>query len=475
MFKKLFLNTSIYSIGIILPQAAGFILLPVYTRCLSPEDFGIVSSMHVLKTILAVLFTLCLERSIVRLYWDHKSEDAKRDFLGTITISITVISIVIISLLFLLQNYVGRIYKSIDFSPLFVYAILTGFLFVFSHIPKMHLILKEKAGKFVLLSSVQLIANIFFILLFIIGKKEGAAGYLKGQMFGAALLFPIYIYISLKAINLKFNLSIFKSSALFSLPIIPTILSAWVLNLSDRIFLERYFNLEDVGIYSLGYKIAGLILIFSGAFNMAYSPTFFKLANSDDQSNAKNTLFRYNYSYLVAVIFICFAISFFAKEVITLVFDTKYNSAHFFVPLIAFSYLFTMADGLTGMFFQQSKKMKENMIKGLSVAGINIILNFLLIPRFGAYGAAYATILSMAICFFASYFYTRKFCYFIPFNWGRLILLVGIFLSLVAFFQYGLVLDVFISLVMKIIVIGIIGIFFMKKNFPQLKALLAKS
>ena len=473
--KKLFLNTSIYSIGIILPQAVGFILLPIYTRYLSTADFGIVSSMHVLKAILAAFLTLSLERSIIRLYWDYKTENTKRDFLGTVTISSIVVSVVMVSLLFLFRNTVGQIYKSIDFSPYFVYAILTGFLFIFSHVPKMYLILKEKAGIFVLLTSLELAANIFFILWFVIGKKEGAAGYLKGQMLGVAVLLPLYVYISLKAINFKFHFSPFKSSLFFSLPIIPTILSAWVLNLSDRIFLERYFTLEDVGIYSLGYKIAGLILIFSGAFNLAYSPIFFKLASSDDQSNSKNTLFKYNYIYLQAVIIICFAISFFAKEIITLIFDSKYHPAHFFVPLIALSYLFVQADGVTGFFFQQSRKMKQNMVKGLLVAGANIILNFLLIPRFGAFGAAYATILSMGLCFFASYIYTKRYCYFIPFNWKYIIPLVGVLVSIVAFFQYGLVLDVLMSFIMKIIVLGIIGGIFLKKYYPQLKALLVKS
>lgn len=473
--KRIFVNTSIYTIGNILPQAAGFILLPIYTRYLSPADYGIVNSMQVLQTILAVFFSMCLERSVYRLYWDNKTESAKRDLLGTITISIATVAFSILILLFIFQHYVGLIYKSIDFYPFYVYAILIGFISVFSLIPRIYFQLKERAGVFIALSISQFITNSSLILWFIIAENEGASGYLKGQLIGTFLLLPVYLYIGYRIINFKFRFSIFKESLLFSLPLIPTIMCAWILNLSDRIFIERYFSLEEVGIYSLGYKIAGLVVIISGAFDMAYSPVFFKLANSNDQPRVRRTLDNYNHVYLMAVILICFSIAFFAKEVIMLAFDSKYVGAYLIVPLISFSYLFSQAGGITGKYFQQSKKMKENMIIAILMAGTNIMLNFLLIPIFGAYGAAYATILSFVLGFVLSYLYTKRYCFFIPFQWGRLIPFVGILISVFVFFQYVLVLDIYTSLMIKIIICGIIFTFFMKKYYQRMKTMLAAS
>ena len=472
--KRIFVNTSIYTIGNILPKAVGFILLPIYTRYLSPADYGIVSSMMVLQTILAVFFSMCLERSIYRLYWDNKTESAKRNFLGTITISIAAIAFSILSLLFIFNHYVGLIYKSINFYPFYVYAILIGFISVFSLIPCIYFQLKERAGIFVTLSISQFIANSSLILWFIIAEREGAAGYLKGQVIGASLLLPLYLYIGYRIINFKFQFSILKESLLFSLPLIPTIMCAWILNLSDRIFIERYFSLEEVGIYSLGYKIAGLVGIVSGAIAMAYGPVFFRLVNSDDQLQVRKTIDRYNHVYLMAIILMSFFIAFFAKEVIILAFDNRYTVAHLFVGLISFSYLFSQAAGITSLYFQQSKKMKEVMVIALLIAGINVILNFLLIPNFGAYGAAYATILSFILGFVLSYLYTKRFCFFIPFQWGRLIPLVGILIFVFVFFQYVLILDVVVSLIVKIIIVGIGSLFFMKKYYPQIRAMMAK-
>jgi O-antigen/teichoic acid export membrane protein len=467
--NKIVQNTFIYTIGQILPQAAGFILLPIYTHYLSPAEYGIVNSMVVFQTIIAIFFTLCLERSIFRLYWDYKSESEKKDFLGTITISISVLSVLFLGLLFLLNGSVGLMYKSISFFPFFAYAIFSTFFATFSMVPKNHLMVKEKAGYFVTISLIQFFLNAGFILWWLIVKDGGAIGYLKGNLFGHLVMFPFFIFISFKTIHLKFSYKIFKKIASFSLPLIPAILTGWILNLSDRIFIERFFTLGDVGIYSLGYKIAGMVGIFAGSISMAYSPVFFKLANSDNQVIAVKSISRYNHIYLMVVVIFCFFVSFFAKEVIIILFNEKYREAYLFIPLISFSYLFSQAGGITGLFFQQSKKMKENMYISISAAFMNIILNFLLIPRFGVFGAAYATILSLAIPFGISYSYTKKNCYFVPIKWNQIIPLVGILVTLVALFQYGIKLEVYLSLVVKIIVVGIIGLIFLKKYYSKLK------
>ena len=417
---------------------------------------------------------MCLEWSIYRLYWDNKTESAKRDFLGTITISIAAIAFSILGLLFIFQHYVGLIYKSINFYPFYLYAILIGFISIFSLIPRIYFQLKERAGIFVTLSISQFIINSSLILWFIIAAREGAAGYFKGQLIGASLLLPVYLYIGYRIINFNFRFSILKESLFFSLPLIPTIMCAWILNLSDRIFIERYFSLEEVGIYSLGYKIAGLVLIASGAFNMAYSPVFFKLANTDEQSQVRKTLDKYNHAYLMIIVLMSFSIAFFSKEVIILAFDSRYTGAHLFVGLISLAYLLSGTGGITGKYFMQSKKMKENLIIAILCAGTNIILNFLLIPVFGAYGAAYATILSFVLGFILSYLYTKRYCFFIPFQWSRLIPLVGILISVFLFFQYVLVLDVVVSLIVKVIIVGIASLFFMRKYYSQIRVMLAK-
>ena len=120
-------NLSLYALGDIFPKAIGLFLLPIYTRYLSPEDYGLVQSMAVLSWFLIILFTFSFDRSLSRLYFDCKTEKDKKDLLGTIFYFIFIISTFLLCLLFVLQTWMDLIFTSIDFYPYFVYTIFTSY------------------------------------------------------------------------------------------------------------------------------------------------------------------------------------------------------------------------------------------------------------------------------------------------------------------------------------------------------------
>lgn len=466
--NKLIKNTSLYTIGNILPQAIGFLLLPIYTIYLTPADYGIVSSMQVFSSILIVVFSLAIDRSVYRLYFDHKTEEDKRNYLGTISISLVIISGIILLLLFVFKGVISQIYTSIQFYPFFVFAILTAFFSVFAIIPKIYFQINEKAGKFVSISLFQLVLTTGFVLWFIVEKQEGAVGMLKGGMIANIIISPLFLLISYKTINFSFQIKILKDSLSFSLPLLPALLSAWILNLSDRIFIERYFSLADVGIYSLGYKIAGIVLIVSSAFNKAYNPVFYKLANSKDQKSAKKMLFKYNNIFIIVLIITVFFVSFFSKEAILILLDSKYSESYKIVPIITFAYLISQVSGLVGFSIYQVKKTLPIMYMIVGSAVLNIILNYILVPSYGAYGAANATVFSFLFYFVIKYWYAKK-CYFIPINWMQILPIIAILMSIFFIFYFINIEDVYLSLLAKLVVCGLIGLFLIKKYYPQIK------
>lgn len=416
---KVIKNTSIYTLGNILPKAVGFLLLPVITRYLTPHDYGIVSSMWVINTILGTLFTLCLPRAIPRLYFDYKNEKDQKDYLGTIFIAIAFISSIGLILVFLFQDFIGKIYRDIPFHPFYTYIVLASFLTVFFHVPKIYLQIKEKPKYFVMLTFSHFLTDILLILLFVAVFKQGAAGQLKASLIAASIFFPVFFIFNLKIINIRFNFAVFKKSLSFSWPFIPTLLCAWVLNWSDRIFIERYFDLHEVGIYSLGYKLAMISLIVTQGFSQAYSPVFFRLANWENTETSRKTLYRYNNGYAVLFLSLCFVIALFAKEAVVLLMDPKYSQAYNITRIIVFSNFFVGLQGIHSLSILQAKKSKQNMYIAIVTAVINIILNFVLILRMGMYGAALATLISFVIGYTIIYLYSKK-CYFIPIQWDVL-------------------------------------------------------
>ncbi|GAB4294796.1 MAG: hypothetical protein Kow0068_19610 [Marinilabiliales bacterium] len=235
--------------------------------------------------------------------------------------------------------------------------------------------------------------------------------------------------------------------------------------MSDRIFIERYFSLKEVGIYSLGYKIAGLSLILSTGINMAYSPLFFKLANSRDSD--KSIIRKYNLYLTLIIIFLNFIVAFFSKEILLLI-NHQYFEAYKIVPLINIVFLITALQSFVGRYIKQSKKTTSSMIISLVIASINILLNFILIPLYDMYGAAYATIMSFFIGFVITYYYAKKKCYFIEFDWKIILPVMSILITLIVL-SFLLDVSIYLSLLIKMVILLLILIIFIKLYYNKIK------
>ena len=164
-------NTSFYTLGSILPKIGAFIFLPIYLKYLTPTDYGIVSSLHVLNAILVVLFTFSMPRALYRLFYDHKTVEEQKKLVGTVLISVIALSIVSVTLLFLFHNQVQKIYKSINFYPYFAYLIIIVFFQTLKVIPTIFLQIKERAAAFVSLSVSLFFFKSSLILLFYCGSR----------------------------------------------------------------------------------------------------------------------------------------------------------------------------------------------------------------------------------------------------------------------------------------------------------------
>lgn len=462
-------STLIYTIGNIIPKAAHFILLPIYTLYLTPSDYGIIEAVNAISPILVILFSFSFGASIFRLYYDYEE---KQLFFGTIFSSTFFLSTFFLICFILFRDYIEQIYSSIPFYPYFFYVIIASYISNLFDLPQKYLMIQNKPISYISLSLLRFAINAGLILWFIINKDEGASGYLKAGVFSAAIVLPIYLLITSKIITFKFSFKILKNVLLFSLPLIPTLLSAWVLDLSDRIFLENYFTLTEVGIYSLAYKIASLVLLIVTSFGMAYRPLFFKFANMKEKEKGKKMIFKYNYLFLMIFIVLGFSVSLLSKEMIIILFAKEYSSVYIYIPLIIVSYLFSFGGGLVARFFEQSKRMVINMYIFLGISAINLLLNFLLIPPYGAYGAAISTIISLLIGFVIGYDYAKKHCYFVPFNWKGIWPVITI--TVVAFGLFNFILtfeNIYYSLGLKLIITFLLISIVMKLHFKDFKIL----
>lgn len=463
--SKLTQNTLYYTLGNLLPRIAQLFLLPLFTKFLSPADYGIVQSMQVLSTILSVIFTLALERSIYRLYYDYKSDKDRKNFLGTIFISILTTSTIFLLIILLGKAFVSNIFSTIPFSPYYLYTVFSVYLTIFSLIPMVYFQVEQKGLHYIFISLLDFVLYTMLVIFLIVNMGRGAEGMLLGRLLTTALMIPLYVFIIAKIIHFKFSFVVMKESFSYSWPLVFMLLASWIINLSDRIFIERYSTLKEVGLYSIAYKISEVILIISIAFNKAYDPLFYQLANQEDQALAKKKLTRYNNIYTIALIYGSLLVSLFAKELIHIL-DQEYRDAVELIPIIIIGILIGEISGIFNRSIYQVKKTKLITILTISSALINIGLNFIFVPKNGALGAAYATLITFIFFFIIKYYLSIK-CYFIPFLWKNIIQAFALYFAIILFFNL-IQFEFITQIIIKVIVSLGLLFFILLRNKDQL-------
>lgn len=472
---KIIKNTSIYTLGNFIPKAIGILLLPIYTYYLSPSEYGIIGSMQAMVSILMVLFTLGFDASVFRLYWDYTTETDRKELFGTMVIAKTIITSVILLIILLFHNTVNNIFPSIPFFPYYFYIVIAVFLSSYFELPKKYFMLKEKPTSYIIFNISAFIVKSGLIIWFIVSIDNTAKSYLQAFLLSTIVIFPAAIVITSRFINFKLSISKLKNILSFSLPIMPTLIFAWIMDLSDRIFLERYYSVKEIGIYSLAYQISSIIIVLIVSFHNTYRPIFFKLANNQNKLKSYNLISKYNNIFIIGIAFVIFIVSIFSNEIINIFFNNSYSMASKIIPLILIAHFFNGLQGLIGRYLEQSKKMVISMWIALIASVLNIILNFILIPPFGMQGAAIATIVSFFTSFILRYFYAKKHTFFVSFNWMIIIPFLIILFLLGIILQNTFGLNIYIIALLKVFLVSLMSILLIIKFYPEIKSFLNKS
>lgn len=463
-------NSIIYTLGRILPQAVGFLLLPLYTSYLSTSEYGIVESMYTLTMVLTIFFSMATERSMFRIYYDYDSLEEKKKFVGNSFLVILFFTIVFTLILFLFPSLISLTFESIPFNPYYSYSILTALVMSFSFIPQTLYQVEESPFKFFLLTASTFLFSIGFILYFLLVKEQGAVGLVKGRFFGSLLMLPVYMIIIVKSSIFKIDKEILKNILKFSLPMVPTLLSAWILNMSNRVFIEKYFSLNEVGIFSLSYKISSITTLVLGSLFTAFNPIFYRLANKKEQVKVKKELTNIVYLISLFVIYICFVCAFLSKELMEIFFSGEYLKANKILLLLILSVLFIQLAGLYNLMVYQHKKSVWIMYVSIIGALASIGFNFLLVPKYGLIGAAVASILTSLLILIVKYFFAKK-SYYLQLPIGKISFWIFVATIIVAI-DSNLNYNIYLLVVIKLILVGAFSTIVYLRNKEKLKLLL---
>lgn len=389
MSKRLVKTTIYYSIGEIVPRIISFLLLPILTKFLTADEYGIVSYTNSVMTFIFVIATLSLNTFVLRNYYSTKNENSRKELIGSVFLFIFGFNCLLILLqLFFFPLIIDFFKINIPFKPYFQLAIFNNFFDVISIIPLVLYRVKENAKGFLILSLSRTLLQFLMVYILVVIYKQGLLGSYYARLIVNIPFMFIYFYMVFKNSIFKINFKLIREALRFTLPILPGSLAFLFVSLSDRVILERYISLEELGIFSVAITLATVLNIVIQALYKTFEPVLFKeYFNSDfQQTNLK--LYKI---FLLAVFVGAFGASIFSKEFFIIATSGVFREGYKLVPLLIVSVVIAGVNTYLNVLMIANKKQKMVSLVSTISAVISVILNFIFIPYFGYYGAIIAS------------------------------------------------------------------------------------
>lgn len=448
---KVIKNSTLYLSVSLLQSLMGFLLLPLYTSLLTTKQFGLTSLVNSVASLLLIFFLFGSQSVVSRLYFEHNDEEKRlKNFLGSIFLSKIIWNICILVILVVGRSIIFPIIgEGIDFYPFMLIAIGIAFFSSIFHLFQTFQQTEQKGFKYSYAQIAYLVINNGISVLLLVVFKMKAEGIILGTLI-ADFLMAIFVFIKLRnRITLNLDKRILSDAFGYSWPIFLHALFGWGMGSVNKIILNNLVSIDIVGIFTIGFTVAGIVNMVAVALNRSYTPWFFekmKKQNGDNKDIVKFSEFIILIYSLLALM-----LSLFGRELISLFLNKSYSEAWKVIPFLSFGYVF---NGLyfffVNIFNYQKKSIKLIPVYTLFSALLNILLNYLLIPKFGMIGSAVSTALSMFLLSFFTYLGSKKF-FNIGYSYIRLlslILLPAIF-SLPALFPIDS--NIWISIVLKFV------------------------
>jgi O-antigen/teichoic acid export membrane protein len=437
LLKKLAGETAIYGLSSILSRLVNFVVLASYlTRTFNREENGIITDLYAMAAFLTVIFTYRMETAIFR----YGGKEGKLEMAyPTATLSILFSTLLLTGGMILFAVPLANWQKYPNHTEYIVlFALITAFD-ALAALPFAKLRLDNQAKKYAIFKTLNIVINIFFIFFFLeicprlaqnpnfawissfINKENRLIAYFWANLLasiGTLLFFLKDIWTT----RWSFDRDLWKSMLQYALPLVAVSFAAMVCQMIDKTMLKYFLpfsekeNMEQLGIYGAGTRLAMLMSLFTQAYNNAAEPFFFRQANRED---AREIYARAAQAFALVGSVVFVAIMLYI-DVIQLILGKDFRQGIVVTPVLLAAYwLLGINYNITIWYRLTDKTYIGSIISGIS-AVVAVVLNMILIPMFGIMGAAWAVLGCYAFMVIAGYLTGQKY-YPIPYKIDKII------------------------------------------------------
>ena len=398
---------SIYTISSFLNSGITFLLLPLLTRYLTSEQYGILAMINATVSVLIPFVGMSILTAIERqLVESDQIENSKYVFNSIIIFIIS--SILVGLIIFIMQDFVCRI-TGIPKRYLWI-ALAVAISDVIINIALVVMQFNNKPILFGLFKNSETVVNVGISILLVVVFRMALDGRLYGIVISKLIFLVIGFFVIKEFVgfNPTFRFDYIKDEILnFGIPLIPTALKTSILTYLDRIFITNMKSVSETGLYSVGNQLSLPILFLAQAFNLAYLPWLYKKLKLGNKAEDKKII-KLTYVYFALIMGISIVWYIIVSFVAVFIVGDNYKGAESYIIWLSLGYAFTGMHMMVVAYIYYSKKVKLYNIVTIVVILSNVVFNYIFIKAKGAVGAAQATMIVNIISFSLTWILATK-------------------------------------------------------------------
>jgi O-antigen/teichoic acid export membrane protein len=427
--KRLGKHSAIYGLGGLVSRILAVLLLPLYTRYLSPSDYGKVETLIALTTVIGIVLRFGIHSAFFRFYFDSKDPAVRLRVVRTsFWFTMAMATAGMVGGLLFAAPISDALFGTSDDSEL-VMAAFVGLWAGMNYEQLTSLFrVEERSVAFVSASLMNIFLTIGATLLLVVALDEGPVGVIVGNFVGTLIVYVVLIAYRREQLGLEFDRGLLREMNRFGIPLVPTALFLWVTNFSDRLFLVHLADTTEVGLYSVGVRIASAMVLLLTAFRLAWPAFAYSI---EDDREARRT-YAFVLTYLVALTtWVATTLALLSPWIVDWLAAPAFAESSRVVGPLAFSTVAFAGYIVVAIGVGRAKRTQFNWVVTGAAAAVNIGLNLLLIPPYGMMGAAIATVAAYTTMFVGMVWWSQR-IYPTPYQWRRVVTAAAAGLGLVA-------------------------------------------
>lgn len=400
-YKKYAKNVGLVTIANIISTLKSFILLPILTKALGAELYGTWALILVTISLLTPFCTLRLGYAIVRFLGPEKDREKIGKGVSSIFGVTSLIALVVSILLFILSKSLAiAVFGGVDAT---FYIQISAFLIFLGAIDQIMIEYftafqqMEKYSGFIILQTIGELILTAYLVLSGFGLFGAIISLLVVRAFTSVIGF-LWIASEIKISTPSF--SVVKPYLPFTLPILPTVLCYWLVNLGDRYVIGYFMGADAVGIYSASYGLGSMITFFYASLSIVLLPAITNLYENNKIQELKTHL-KYSLKFLLMFTIPSFwGLSILSKSILRTLTTSEFIGGYRVVPIVALGIILFNCSAINTNVLYLFKKTRTISLIYVAFASINMIMNIILVPIIGIIGAAIATLITFMVHLF---------------------------------------------------------------------------